>query len=124
MLTFASDERIDSLYQLTDTAAWHAALIGPDRLQTINFHVDAGLATVCLNRPEARNAIDLRMAEETLEVARRIAADSSIRAVLICGSGPALTVGGDISYFLANSAEGLGNLSAKMTAPFTKALTS
>ncbi|SHO90113.1 enoyl-CoA hydratase [Mycobacteroides abscessus subsp. bolletii] len=118
VLTFASDERIDSLYQLTDTAAWHAALDGPDRLQTINFHVDAGLATVCLNRPEARNAIDLRMAEETLEVARRIAADSSIRAVLICGSGPALTVGGDISYFLANSAEGLGNLSAKMTAPF------
>ncbi|ORA62976.1 enoyl-CoA hydratase-related protein [Mycobacteroides franklinii] len=121
VLKFASDERIIALHQLTDTAAWRAALDGPDRLQTIDFQVDSGLATMCLNRPDARNAIDLRMAEETLEVARRVAADNSIRAVLICGNGPALTVGGDIAYFLDNSAQGLGNLSAKMTAPFHQA---
>ena len=55
---------------------------------------------MCLNRPADRNAIDMRMAEETLEVARRIAADDAIRAVLICGNGPALSVGGDIEHFL------------------------
>jgi hypothetical protein len=35
---------------------------------------------------------------ETLSVARRIADDPQVRAVLICGNGPALTVGGDIDY--------------------------
>ena len=57
-------------------------------LQTIDYSVTAAVATVCLNRPEARNAIDMRMADEFLDVARRIAADDSIRAVLICGNGP------------------------------------
>jgi 2-(1,2-epoxy-1,2-dihydrophenyl)acetyl-CoA isomerase len=76
---------------------------------------------VCLNRPDVRNAIDMQMAEETLDVARRIAADGSIRAVLICGNGPALTVGGDIDYFLARSGEQFGALFAQMTTPFHEA---
>ncbi len=50
------------------------------------------------------------MGEETLVVARRIAADDSVRAVLICGNGPALTVGGDIGYFLESPPEEFGNL--------------
>jgi 2-(1,2-epoxy-1,2-dihydrophenyl)acetyl-CoA isomerase len=61
------------------------------------------------------------VAEETLDVARRIAADDSIRAVLICGNGPALTVGGDIDYFLAHSGERFGALFAQMTTPFHEA---
>lgn len=118
VLGFAADGRIVSLRQLTDTAAWHAALNGPVPLQTIEYTVTGGLATVCLNRPDARNAIDLRMGQETLEVARRIAADDTVRAVLICGNGPALTVGGDIGYFLEGRSEAFGDLFQKMTDPF------
>jgi len=118
ILGFASDGRIVGLRQLTDTAAWHAALDGPVPLQTIEYTVDGGVATVCLNRPEVRNAIDLRMGQETLEVARRIAADDTVRAVLICGNGPALTVGGDIGYFLDGRSEAFGDLFQKMTDPF------
>ncbi|OBC12084.1 hypothetical protein A5784_03975 [Mycobacterium sp. 852013-50091_SCH5140682] len=87
-------------------------------LQTIDYRVEHGVATICLNRPDKRNAINLRMGQETLEVARRIAADSSVRAVLICGNGPALTVGGDISYFLEGGGEGYDKLFEKMIRPY------
>jgi 2-(1,2-epoxy-1,2-dihydrophenyl)acetyl-CoA isomerase len=121
LLAFAENGRIVSLHQMTDSAAWVRALGAGTGLQTIEYSVTDAVATVCLNRPDVRNAIDMQMAEETLEVARRIAADDSIRAVLICGNGPALTVGGDIDYFLARSGERFGALFAQMTTPFHEA---
>ena len=121
LIAFADDGRIVSLHQLTDSAAWVQALGGGAELQTIAYSVIDAVATVCLNRPDVRNAIDMQMAEETLAVARRIAADDSIRAVLICGNGPALTVGGDIDYFLARSGERFGMLFGQMITPFHEA---
>ncbi|MGJ6123833.1 enoyl-CoA hydratase-related protein [Mycolicibacterium sp. Y3] len=121
VLSFDGDGHIASLNQLTDTAAWHAALEGDGRLQTIDFRVEDGVATICLNRPAQRNAINLRMAQEFLEVVRRIAADPSVRAVLISGNGPALTVGGDISYFLEGGGEGYDRLFERMIWPFHEA---
>lgn len=121
VLEFDHDGRIVTLHQLTDTAAWHAALAGCGALQTIEYDVTDGVATICLNRPDARNAIDVRLAEETLEVARRIEADRTVRVVLICGNGSALTVGGDVSYFLDGNDGTFGDLFARMTAPFHQA---
>jgi 2-(1,2-epoxy-1,2-dihydrophenyl)acetyl-CoA isomerase len=121
LLAFADDGLIESLEQLTDSAAWIEALGQGAPLQTIEYSVADAVATVCLNRPEARNAIDMRMAEETLAVAHRIAGDDSIRAVLICGNGPALTVGGDKDYFPTRSDEQFGALLAQMTTPFHEA---
>src|ERR1700758_2164977 len=95
LIAFTGDGRIASLQQLTDSAAWVQALGDSVELHTIEYTVTDSVATVCLNRPDVRNAIDMQMAEETLTVARRIAAGDSIRAVLICDNGPALTVGGD-----------------------------
>jgi 2-(1,2-epoxy-1,2-dihydrophenyl)acetyl-CoA isomerase len=122
LIAFAADGRIAGLQQLTDSAAWVNALGEGPGLQAIDYSVTDAVATICLNRPQARNAIDMRMAGETLEVARRIAADDSIRAVLICGNGPALTVGGDIEYFLAHTGEQFGPLLAEMMTPFHEAL--
>jgi 2-(1,2-epoxy-1,2-dihydrophenyl)acetyl-CoA isomerase len=121
VIAFADDGRITSLRQLTDSAAWVQALGGGAALRTVDYAITDAVATVCLNRPDVRNAIDMQMAEDTLDVARRIAADDSIRAVLICGNGPALTVGGDVDYFLARSAERFGALFAEMTGPFHEA---
>jgi 2-(1,2-epoxy-1,2-dihydrophenyl)acetyl-CoA isomerase len=121
LIAFATDGRITSLRQLTDSAAWVQALGEDAALQTIHYSVTDAVATVCLNRPQTRNAIDMQMAEETLDVARRIAADDSIRAVLICGNGPALTVGGDIDYILAHNGEQFGALLVQMTTPFHEA---
>jgi 2-(1,2-epoxy-1,2-dihydrophenyl)acetyl-CoA isomerase len=121
VIGFSADGRIASLDQLTDSAAWIEALDADAPLETIDYSVVDGVATVCLNRPDARNAIDLRMGEETLDVARRIAADPTVRAVLICGNGPALSVGGDIDYFVQGRSEQFGELFARMTTPFHEA---
>ncbi len=118
---FAPDGRISTLHQLTDTAAWHAALDTPPPLETIDYRVDGGVATLCLNRPADRNAIDLRVARETLDVAQRIAADDTVRCVLICGNGPALSVGGDIDFFLDGGRDRFGDLFVEMTTPFHQA---
>lgn len=121
VIGFSADGRISALDQLTDSAAWVEAIGGDAPLETIDYSVVDGVATMCLNRPQMRNAIDSRLGEETLVVARRIAADPSVRAVLICGNGPALTVGGDIDYFLQSPPEEFGDLFARMTAPFHEA---
>lgn len=121
VLAFDADGRITSLRQLTDTAAWIEALGADAPLQRIDYSVADGVATMCLNRPDARNAIDMSMAEETLVVARRIAADPSVRAVLICGNGPSLTVGGDIAYFRETPPTEYADLLVRMTTPFHEA---
>jgi len=121
VIGFADNGRITSLDQLTDSAAWIDALGEKAALETIDYSVADGLATVCLNRPDARNAIDPRMAVETLVVARRIADDRSVRAVLICGNGPALSVGGDINCFRSDAATPFGDLLERMTTSFHEA---
>lgn len=118
LIGVAADGRITSLTQLTDSAAWVHALDAQAELHTIDYSVVDAVATVCLNRPDVRNAINMQMVDEILDVAHRIAEDDSIRAVLICGNGPALTVGGDIEHFLASPREQFGTLFATMTAPF------
>jgi isohexenylglutaconyl-CoA hydratase len=49
-----------------------------------------------LNRPDARNAMSLEMVAELSEVFREIESDTSIRAVVIRGSGGHFCSGGDI----------------------------
>lgn len=121
VIGFAEDGRMTSLDQLTDSALWADALDERSSLETIDYHVTDGVATVCLNRPEDRNAIDMRMANESLVVARRIADDRSVRAVLICGDGPSLSVGGDIKSFPSDPSTEYGDLLERMTTPFHEA---
>jgi 2-(1,2-epoxy-1,2-dihydrophenyl)acetyl-CoA isomerase len=111
--------RITRLEQLTDSALFRDALAPEELFETIRLTVRDGVAHLRLDRPEAANAIDLRMAQETLAAARLIEADDRVRAVLISGEGSSLTVGGDIGYFLDSSEPGAhGDLFARMTRPF------
>lgn len=136
LIAFSDDNRIRALEQLTDSAAWEEALgtlgvpksdspglaaLASDSLETIDYSVRNGVAIICLDRPEQRNAIDARMARETLIVARRVAADPTVRAVLICGNGPALTVGGDIDFFAQVASGELGATFESMTTSFHEA---
>lgn len=113
------DGRIAGLTQLTDSAAFVAALgERPPALETIDLAIADGVATLCLTRPEARNAIDQQLADELLVAAVRVAGDASVRALLICGDGPDLTVGGDIDYFTEHAGEDLAATLRRMTTPF------
>jgi 2-(1,2-epoxy-1,2-dihydrophenyl)acetyl-CoA isomerase len=72
---------------------------GPRTGRLVSLEVADGLATLTLNRPAARNALDAGLIDDLQEAAQRCAADPAIRAVLICAAGPAFTVGGDIALF-------------------------
>lgn len=71
---------------------------------------DAGLVRLRLNRPEALNALDAEMAEAMLAACRDIAADPSVRAVLISGEGRAFAAGGDLSQMRDSPVEAADRL--------------
>lgn len=56
-----------------------------------------GITTVTMNRPEKKNAANGPMWDELLAVARAIAADDTVRAVVLTGAGGAFCSGADVS---------------------------
>jgi enoyl-CoA hydratase/carnithine racemase len=46
-----------------------------------------GVAEVRLNRPEKLNALDAAMFEGLVETGKALAADRSLRAIVLCGEG-------------------------------------
>lgn len=68
-----------------------------------------GVVTITLNTPGNRNAIDLDMHGELEAVWLDLAADSTIRAIILTGAGDAFSTGGDISAMArrAGTPEGL-----------------
>jgi 2-(1,2-epoxy-1,2-dihydrophenyl)acetyl-CoA isomerase len=64
--------------------------------ETLVVARDGGLATVVLNRPDALNALNLRMKDELAQLLREVADDADVRALLLTGSGRAFSSGGDI----------------------------
>jgi 2-(1,2-epoxy-1,2-dihydrophenyl)acetyl-CoA isomerase len=55
-----------------------------------------GVAVLTMNRPQARNALDLVMREEFPRVIAEIAGDAQVRAVVLTGAGGAFSAGGDV----------------------------
>jgi enoyl-CoA hydratase len=63
---------------------------------TLKFHVEDGVATITLDRPEARNALNLQMCEELRAAAIAVAADENVKVVFVRGSGPVFCAGADV----------------------------
>lgn len=59
-------------------------------------HLDRGLLTITMNRPDRRNALNPDMTRGLVEAARRAAEDTEVRAVLLKGAGGTFCVGGDV----------------------------
>jgi 2-(1,2-epoxy-1,2-dihydrophenyl)acetyl-CoA isomerase len=61
------------------------------------FHERAGaVATITLNRPEARNALDLVMRRELIAALDELEADEAARVVILTGAGGHFCSGGDV----------------------------
>ena len=71
-----------------------------ENYENIIFDRSAGVLTVTLNRPEARNATDERLHKELSRVFADIAQDKETRAVILTGSGSAFCAGGDLKHGL------------------------
>lgn len=75
-----------------------------DDLSTVRSEVDAGVATVWLHRPHRHNAWTGRMHAEYRVVMADLEGRSDVRAVVVTGTPPAFSVGGD-AQALADHAE-------------------
>src|SRR5258708_7604411 len=67
-----------------------------DRYHRLNIEVADKVATVTMNRPEARNAIDRRFIRELRTIWDDLGDDPSVNAVLLTGAGDCFSVGGDV----------------------------
>lgn len=63
----------------------------------LKVHVDAGLATVTLNRPEAHNSLSVEVLRELLGIFARFSEDETVLGILLTGEGKSFCAGADIS---------------------------
>ncbi|MFT0170366.1 enoyl-CoA hydratase [Paraburkholderia mimosarum] len=60
--------------------------------------------TLTLNRPEARNALNLALTEALIDALNRFEADDSLRVLIVTGADPAFCAGLDLNDFSAPDA--------------------
>jgi len=84
--------------------------------ERISVTVDSGVAHVLLNRPEKKNALDGDMFEGLRQAARDLAADPSIRVVVLSGAGDSFCSGIDLSNFGAMASGELSSESESVKA--------
>lgn len=68
------------------------------------------VAHLRFNRPAALNAVDVPMARALLAAVRELAADGSVRAVVISGAGKGFMAGGDLATLSADPVQGAKDL--------------
>ncbi len=73
----------------------------------LSLTLDEGVATLTLNRPEARNALSAGLKDELTAAAAQVAADAAVRAVVLTGAGGVFCAGGDL--------RGMEDVRAQMT---------
>ena len=64
--------------------------------QTLLVDRAGAFATITLNRPEARNAIDLLMRQELVAAMDEVEADEATRVLILTGAGGHFCAGGDV----------------------------
>lgn len=74
-------------------------------MTVVTYEHTGGVATITLNRPDARNALDTATKSALVEAVRRAAAHESVRCVLLTGAGPAFCAGQDLREHATNLAE-------------------
>lgn len=73
--------------------------------ETVLFEVSDSVATITLNRPEARNALNTQLRADLLQAVRQADQDSDVRVVIINATGKGFCAGADLSEEM-NSVDG------------------
>src|SRR6266481_2998597 len=58
--------------------------------------IDDKIAWVAINRPEARNAVNMELHQELEDIWTDLAQDSNVHVVILTGEGQAFVAGGDL----------------------------
>jgi len=64
--------------------------------QPVRYEVEAGVATITLDRPDAMNSLDVATKVALRDAVTEAAADDAVRCVVLTGSGRAFCVGQDL----------------------------
>lgn len=65
-------------------------------MNTINLHVQDGVATITLNRPDVYNAFNDEQSYELQDALKQVEKDVQVRAVILTGAGKAFCSGQDL----------------------------
>ena len=65
--------------------------------ETLLYHVEDGIATITLNRPEKMNAFTAQMRDDLVAAFDATDADDAVRVVIVTGAGRAFCAGADLS---------------------------
>lgn len=71
---------------------------------------EGAVVTLRFNRPDALNALDVPLAQALRSAVRDIAADDSVRAVVLRGNGRGFMAGGDLATLRADPVQGAQDL--------------
>jgi 2-(1,2-epoxy-1,2-dihydrophenyl)acetyl-CoA isomerase len=88
----------------------------PDTDSPVTLSVADGIARLRLNRPDAANAVDLDLAIALERAVAELAADGSLRVVVLTGAGNRFCGGGDVRAFAAQPRDRLGDHLGEITA--------
>lgn len=69
--------------------------------QTLVVEHTGPVATITMNRPDARNALDMTMRQEMLAALDEVEADAAVRVLILTGSGEHFCAGGDVKSMRA-----------------------
>jgi enoyl-CoA hydratase/carnithine racemase len=70
----------------------------------VHVRIEGGIADVRLARPDKLNALDAAMFDALVATGERLAADRSVRAIVLSGEGRAFSAGLDVASFVAGDA--------------------
>ena len=65
-------------------------------MSAVLYTLSGGVATLTLNRPESRNALNLEMCDRLISIAQEVKSDKDIRLVLVGANGPVFCAGADL----------------------------
>jgi 2-(1,2-epoxy-1,2-dihydrophenyl)acetyl-CoA isomerase len=82
--------------------------------ETVDLTTDGPAARILLNRPDALNAWNEQFGNDLLDAVSSVAADDSIRALLITGAGRGFSSGADLKEQRESGDGGLPDLSARL----------
>jgi enoyl-CoA hydratase len=74
---------------------------------TVRYDAEGAVATVTIDRPEVRNAVDADTAAELAECFRRFAADEKLAAAVLTGAGGTFCAGYDLKSIAAGAPDRL-----------------
>lgn len=67
--------------------------------ETLRYEVDAGLARLTLDRPDALNGMTNQMVREACDALELAAGDPTVRVLVLTGEGKAFCPGADLNHF-------------------------